>query len=311
MFGGHFLNHMQSNSLKYSLLSVITFIIFGLTPIYWVLLSHIDSHLILFHRGLWTFLVLSPCIFYKSNFRQVAQLLKMHWHYFLLSAAFISLNWFTFVYSVNHGHFFEASLAYFISPLISIVLGFFLLKETIKPKQWIAVIFATLSIIYLLIAKGIFPKFALVIGVSFAMYGIMGRRLQAPPILRLMIESFIISTFFMCFLKAPGELLGGFLSYEGATQLLLATTGVITAFPLMMYIVSVKNVKFTTIGIFSFILPTVGFLVGVFYFKDALDREKLISIILIWVAVLLYISELLFPKKVEPTLQPVAVEIEE
>ncbi len=286
-----------SNRLKYLIMTIASFLTFGFLSIYWSLLKHVESDTILLHRSLWTFLTLIPCVIYNKNYKTVLSSLRASWKYFIISSLFIATNWLTFIYAVNNDYVFEASLAYFISPLITILLSFFFLKESINGRQGFAILLALLSIAYLLIAKGIFPKYALLIGCSFSLYGLLGRKIQAATDVRLIVESFFVSVCLLFFLQSPQGLLMHFQEATISTRLFLVFSGLVTIVPMSLFIIAAKNVKFTTVGVLSFILPSMVFLVGIFYFHETIDREKLISIILIWIGVGLYIFDLLFPKK--------------
>lgn len=285
-------NSSQSVSFKHYGIGISSFVIFGFLPIFWSLLRHVDSYTILFHRCFWTLLTLLPFALYKSDYKEVISSLKKKWPYLCLSSVAVAINWFTYIYAVNTNHVFEASLAYFISPLISLLLGFFLLKETLSRKQIAAVLLASLAILYLLIAKGIFPKYALIIGFSFSCYGLLGRKIPSPVFIRLIVESFLATLLFILFFRSPRVLFNSFVNFDLSTQSYLILSGLVTIVPLTLYIKAAKYLPFSTTGILNFILPTIIFLVGLVYFRETLDRDKLITILLIWLGVGIYVADL-------------------
>jgi len=286
----------DSHSIRYLSLTILSFIIFAAVTIYWSFLKHIDSYYILFHRCIWTFLSLLLIVLLRKKEQSLLQFFKKSGVFFCLSAASLATNWFTYIYAVNQGHFFEASLAYFISPLFSVAFGCLFFKETLRKKQIVAILIALMAIIYLLISKGTIPKYALVIGVSFSLYGLLSRKIHSSAFMRLMLESLIIVVVLLI-LQSPLDFFRHFISQDVETQWLLVGCGAVTTIPLLMYIACVKKVKFSTIGILSFLLPTLIFLMGILYFKESLDKEKLLAILLIWMSVGLYIYDLLAPAK--------------
>lgn len=281
-----------SSSMKHYGIALTSFLLFGILPIFWSLLGHIDSRVILFHRCFWTFLTLLPLALYTCRFKDVWVSLQKAWPYLALSTIAISINWFTYIYAVNTNHFFEASLAYFISPLITLVLGCVLLKESLTKKQLVAVLLAFAAILYLLIAKGIFPKYALIIGSSFSCYGILGKKIPTHPFVRLIVESFCATLLLLLIFLSPSDLLNEFIHLDLPTQSYLILSGAVTMLPLSLYIVAAKNLRFSTFGILNFIIPTIIFLEGLVYFHEKIDRDKLIALVLIWVAVSVYIMDL-------------------
>lgn len=274
------------------LFSCLAFLGFSLLAIYWSFLGHVNSYVVLFHRCLWTFVALVPFLFYKSAFKEFPELLRRSWRPLLASTFFVTLNWLTYIYAITHHHVFEASLAYFISPLISIGLAYLFLKETLRLKQLVAIGIATCGILYLILAKGVVPKYALIIACSFAAYGILGKKIGGSPILRMSVESLLGTLFLGCFFTAPKEVVAHFITVSPSTQGLLLFSGIASVVPMTLYILAAKRLKFSTVGILSFLLPTFLFLLGIFYFQQSVDFEKMVAMMLIWVAVLLYVSDL-------------------
>lgn len=287
----------SQNSFKYLWMIVISFIMMGFVPIYWALLSHVNSYTVLIHRSVWTSLSILPFLILNGNYRTLLPALKKSWPFLLLSTFFIAINWLTYIYAISQHYLFEASLAYFIAPLISIVLGLVFLKESVSIRQSFAVLLAVLAIVFLLISKGIIPKYALIVAISFSFYGLLGKKIDTSPVTRMFIESCLLTVFLFIFFCNPSQFCSVFFTFDFATKLYLILSGAVTFIPMSLYILSVKQVKFATAGILSFILPTVIFLVGIIYFHEQVDRHKLFSIFLIWGGVGLYILDLLKMKK--------------
>lgn len=276
---------------------VLSFLIFGSLTIFWSLLHQVDCPIILFHRALWTFLFALPINVMNRNYKLIIPIIKKKWFYLFLSSLMISINWYTFVYAVNANYIFEAGLAYYISPIITVFLSFLLLKEKLTQRQCLAIVLASSAILYLIISKNIVPKYALVIGLSFSLYGILGRKIQTPPILRIMLETFSMTLLFLFLFKNPKELHIIFLHFDFQTKILCILSGLLTLIPMFLYILATKQMPLTTLGVLNFLLPTVVFFISIFYFHEPIDREKFITILWIWVGIALYISELFRIKK--------------
>lgn len=277
--------------------AIIAFCIFGFMPIYWSSLSHVDSTLILFHRSFWIVCSLTPYLIWKSRLKKtyfvnLGILLKKNWKYLLLSSLAISINWLGYIYSINHGHVIEAGLAYYLSPLLTIILSLVFLKESMSKKQWIAIACMFLAIFYLLVAKGIFPKFAFTIGISFSIYGILSRLLQFPILERMLLETFLIALFLGVFVIDPFLIHKEFMLSSHLTQGLLVSAGLVSMVPIFLYIACTKLLKFSTIGILSFILPTQILILSIFYFQTPWEIENILCMSLLWPSIGLYIFDL-------------------
>ncbi len=284
-------------ALKNYGLTVSSFVVLGLMPIYWSKLHQVDSYTIFFHRCFWTFITLIPILIYKRDFRVFFSQFCKQWPYLILSSVSIAINWCTYIYALNNNHIFEGSLGYFLAPFSSVFLGFLFLREKLRQKQIIAIVVALLAIVYLMIAKNIFPKYAIFIACSFSVYGMLGRFIQISVVNRMAFDGLLVSLLFVIFFQSPHALWSGFHQYESATQLLLILSGLVTILPLALYIVAVKHIPLSTVGILGFIIPTLGFLLCIFYFHEAIDRAKATAIGLIWISVGLYIADLYRPQE--------------
>ena len=278
-------------------LAVASFVFFGLLPIYWSKLHRVDSYTILFHRCFWTFITLIPILIYKRDFRAFFSQLHKIWPYLILSSVSIAINWGAYIYALNNNHIFEGSLGYFLAPFVSVFLGFLFLREKLSRKQIVAISVAFLAIVYLMIAKNIFPKYAIIVACSFSVYGMLGRFIQTSVVNRMVFEGLLVSLLFVIFFQSPHALWIGFHQYESATQLLLILSGLVTILPLSLYVLAVKRIPFSSVGILGFIIPTLGFLLCIFYFHEAIDLEKAIAIGIIWISVGLYIADLYQPQE--------------
>lgn len=280
---------------------VFAFVLFGIMPLYWASLRMVPSKIILLHRAIWVFLGLLPYIIIRSDFYRVYYLIKKNWHYLLISSGALGANWFGYIYAINHGFVIEAGLAYYIAPILSIALSLFFLKETVGKRQIGALFLVLIAIVFLLISKGVIPKYSLLIGISFALYGILSRVMVFPAVERLAIESLVVFITLSLLVQNPIESYKQFCVYPWNIQALLIGTGITTIISFGLYIVSVSLVKFATVGILGFILPTIIFALGLFYFHEPLDQSTLTALLIIWTGIGIYISALCKPSKKEKT----------
>lgn len=276
---------------------IFAFVIFGIMPLYWASLRSVPSKIILLHRAIWVFLGLFPYIIFRSDFYKLYYLIKKNWHYLLISSGALGANWFGYIYAINHGFVIEAGLAYYIAPILSIALSLFFLKETVGKRQMGALFLVLFAIVFLLISKGVIPKFSLLIGISFALYGVLSRVMVFPAVERLALESLVIFIVFGILVQNPIESYKQFCGYPWNIQALLIGTGVTTIVSFGLYIASVSLVKFATVGILGFILPTIIFALGLYYFHEPLDKHTLIALVIIWTGIAIYISALCKPSK--------------
>jgi chloramphenicol-sensitive protein RarD len=274
-------------------IAALAFMLLGLMSIYMSLLSHIECSLILLFRNVWVVITLLPYLLLKSDFKLLFAQVKRFFPYLLLSTTAVAINWLCFIYAVNNNHIFETSLAYYISPVISVLLAFIVLREPLTPRQIITVILISLAIAYLLIVKGVLPQYALLIAGSFAFYGFISKSIPIEPFERMAIENLLMSFIFFFIIETPAGLFTQFISYDSTTQLVLAFLGLTTVVTTGLYIVSSDRLQFALVGVLSFILPTVVFVVGIFYFEESIDIDKGIVISLIWSGVAFWIYDLL------------------
>ncbi len=274
---------------KYYLMAICAYVLVGFLPIFWDLLRDTKSYMILMHRCVWTFVFLLPVVLLTCPFKGLVESLRRDFFYLLLSSCFIGINWFTYIYAVNHQNVIEASLAYFIAPLITVFLSSVFLKEKTSSLQKIAVILACASILFLIVAKHVFPKFGLMIGGSFSLYGLMGRKIRSNVISRICTETFLLTVLFFLVFQSPIAFVQDFVHFDFSKIILLLCSGVLTITPFFLLNTSIKHLPYSTVGILGFIIPTLIFLVGVVYFHEKMDRDKLHTILFIFLSVGFYI----------------------
>jgi chloramphenicol-sensitive protein RarD len=208
------------------------------------------------------------------------------------SAALISINWLLYVWAVNNGHTVEASLGYFINPLLNVVLGVVLLHERLNRAQWLAVALAALGVLYLTVATAHPPWIALALAASFGTYGLIRKVVNVDSVPGLATETLLLAPFAVTFL-AWCELRGsGALGHASAgINALLVGSGLITALPLALFAYGARLIPYSTIGIVQYIGPTLQFLIGVFVFHEAFTAERAVGFVMIWAALAIYAAD--------------------
>ena len=200
----------------------------------------------------------------------------------------IGSNWIIYIWAVNAGFIIETSMGYFISPLVSVFLGVFFLDEKLRRMQWLAVCIAGAGVLAMTVIYGQFPWISLYLAGSWGMYGFLRKKSPLASIEGLTLDTALLSLpvlAFLTFLTATGN--GSFLK-DWPTSLLLAGSGVISALPLVVYVVAARLVSLSMIGILQYIYPTLLFVVGAFIFNEPLSAAKMTGLIFIWIALAIY-----------------------
>ncbi|MDX3935311.1 EamA family transporter RarD [Stenotrophomonas sp.] len=276
-------------------ITAFTFTLWGLVPVYWHLLKAVPSQQIIAHRIIWStvlvvaWLLLSNGLgWWKAIAAQPRALPTL-----ALSSVAIAFNWGLYIWAINAGHVIETSLGYFINPLVSVVLGVVVLKERLRRLQWLAVGCAALGVAWLTFDAGTPPWIALGLACSFGLYGLLRKMISVDPVAGLGMESLYL------FLPAIGFALwsenghgGAFFSGWGwRNDALLIFGGAVTALPLIGFAYGVKRIPLSLVGILQYIAPSIGLLLGVFFFREPFDMAKAVGFAAIWTGLLLFIGD--------------------
>lgn len=280
--------------MKKGVFSVISaYAMWGFFPIYFKFLHSAPALQIMTHRVVWSFIVLFLVVIMRGQFKQLLKSLTPRILLLYFSAgAILALNWYTYVWGVNAGYIIETSLGYFINPLVSVLLGVLILKERLRPFQWIPVTLAAGGVTYLTIEHGSIPWIALVLAISFGTYGLLKKIAPLKSIEGLSLETagiFLPALGFLLFSEFNGS--GAFGHISPVTTFLLAFSGIVTAIPLIFFAYGTPKVPLTTIGILQYLAPTIQFLIGVFIYNESFSFHQLIGFSIIWIALILYSFE--------------------
>ena len=264
------------------------YLLWGLFPLYWPLLKPASAYEIVAHRAIWTLVFcLVVLAFHKKLRRTISRIREPKIFFGLLAtSALISVNWIVYIWATNAGHVVEASLGYYINPLVIIAFGVLLLKEKMRIGQWVAVGIATVGVAVLTIDYGRLPWIALALAISWGSYGVIKKVLDLGALEGLTIEtmlSFIPYATFLLILQSNGN--GQFGRHWGLS-LLLISAGAITAIPLLLFNGSTTRLPYTVIGLLQYITPTIQFSIGVWVRHEEMSAARWAGFAIIWCALI-------------------------
>ena len=270
------------------------FVFWGLSPLYWKPISHISAPQILAHRVLWSIPVLLLLLTLRRQWPEVRAVLtdRRTTGALALSAALVAINWFIFIWAMVVDRILEASLGYYINPLVSVFLGFVVLRERLRVGQWIAVGLATLAVVLLTVRFGAPPWIAILLAFSFGFYGLIRKVVRAEPIVGVAIEvAFMtpVALFFLTRWQSSGAL--EFAGESLVTRVLILLAGVVTLIPLIWFSYGARRLQLTTVGLLQFLAPTLQFLLAVLRYGEPFTRTHLAAFGLIWTALAVYTLE--------------------
>jgi chloramphenicol-sensitive protein RarD len=274
--------------------AALAFLFWGLFPLYFHAISEVPPLQILAHRMLWSllFLLIVLAVRRQWGWLQMVRQPRML-GLFAASASLLSINWLIYIWAVNNGHVIEASLGYFINPLVNIMLGYLLLKERLRRPQWLAIGVAALGVLWLAWQAGHVPWIALALAASFGGYGLMRKTAPLGALEGLSFETLVLfplAAGYVIWLSVHGA--NAFINTPStATRLLLMAAGPITAIPLLLFASGARRIPLSVLGLLQYVTPTLQFMLGVWMFHEAFSAERLVGFALIWLALALFALE--------------------
>ena len=286
-----------------SSLSVLgCYVLWGLLPIFWKLLANVDSVYVLAQRVLFSCIFCLAIILLKKNGSSVKNILKSKTERrrYFVCGILISINWGVYILTIAMGKILESSLAYYMNPLFSVVIGALIFKEKLSAVQWISVGLALVGVMISIIAYGNVPYLAIIIGLSFALYGAMKKTIKAESEVSICMETMSVLPLALAFI-VYAQLSGytTFSSLSNTEMLLLAASGAVTSIPLMLFAKGVRKTSITTSGILMYINPTLQLLVGVLIYNEVFTKMNAITFAFVWAAVILFVLDSLNKHKVK------------
>ncbi|QFT90745.1 EamA-like transporter family protein [Bacillus sp. THAF10] len=274
----------------------LSYILWGFLPLFWKLVDDVPAGEILAHRIVWSlvFMLLILVVIRKvPTFTfELKALVTNRKRFFAISLAsiFISINWGLYIWAVNADRVIEASLGYYINPLVSILLAVIVLKEKLSGLQTLSIILAGVGVLVLTISYGTFPWVAIMLAVSFAFYGLIKKMVQVGALVGLAIETLLITPFaliFLTYVHRSADGAGAFGESFGLTALLMFA-GVVTAIPLLLFATGAKRIPLSMVGLLQYFAPTIKLILGVYLFNEPFTNAHLIAFTCIWSALAIY-----------------------
>ena len=276
---------MSKNKLGL-LFGISAYSLWGAFPLYWPLLEPANPLEIVSHRAVWTlvfcFIVLAATKALKSTLATLKR--PMVAVKLFLTSMLISINWLVYIWATNNEHVVEASLGYYINPLIIIGFGVIFLKEKMRPLQWASVAIASIGVLVLTVDYGRLPWIALALAISWGSYGLIKKQLGLGALEGLAIETLISSVFYLAYLLYIGNQGTGQFGHSWGLTALLISAGAVTAIPLLLFNGSTNRLPFTTIGLLQYITPTLQFSIGVWVLNEDMPTARWIGFLIIWAA---------------------------
>ncbi len=278
-------------------IAVAAYVAWGLMPLYWHVLKAVPAMQIMAHRVVWSALFVCGWLGFKYGRGWVRETLSRPRAapMLALSGVLIAFNWGLYIWAVNAGHVVESALGYFINPLLSVMLGVFVLKERLNRTQWASVTIAAIGVLWLTISYGSFPWIALSLAASFGIYGLVRKLLGVPPVRGLGVENLYLlvpALAFLAWTEATGQ--GHLIAHGDAASwgigvaALLVFGGVLTALPLIGFAAAVQRIPYSLVGLLQYISPTLQLLVGVLVLHEPFGHDRAIGFGFIWIALALY-----------------------
>ncbi len=277
--------------------------VWGAFPIYFKTLGHVPALEVLAHRVLWSAVLLVGLILaqgqwsaLRAEFRDPRRLC-----FYLVTALLISGNWLLYIWAVQHGRILEASLGYYINPLVNVLLGVLFLRERLNPRQWSAVALAAAGVLVLVVGHGVLPWISLTLALSFGGYGLLRKKAGHAATLGLCVETVLLAPLALVFLAGLAARGGGALGgANGQTDLLLLAAGPVTVAPLLLFLQATRLLRLSTVGLIQYLTPTLQFLLAVALYREPFTPIHLAAFGCIWLALALYSIDAWFGYRPRP-----------
>jgi chloramphenicol-sensitive protein RarD len=281
----------RNESLSGLLAGGSAFLIWGLAPIYWKVISHVPTLETITHRIVWSFIFLLPVICLQGQWKIFINTFKsfgtIKWLF--VTTLLVASNWFLFIWAVNNDMILQASLGYYINPLVNVLFGIVFLQERLRKFQIIAVMIAATGVLYLTWQYGSFPYIAIILAVTFALYGLIRKKLNLNPAVGLAVETLILTIpgfIYLAWLEKTGT--ATLFHADYITDIFLICTALVTALPLLLFNMGVKRLRLATVGFLQYLGPSLMFILAVFAYGEPLSVHQLIAFIFIWTALVVY-----------------------
>ena len=256
----------------------------GLIPIYWKLLYTSSALEILAHRMMWSMVFVFGLLAVQKRLNEILELLKSSKNIWLLlcTASLLGCNWFVYIYAVNTGQIIEASLGYYINPLLNVLMGFIFLRERLNFFQCMALGLSALGVLNFFWDFGSMPWIALSLSSTFALYGLVRKVIPVKPLVGLLVESVLLAPLAIIMISIWMIDGSGSFGKQWETDLLLIGAGVVTSLPLLWFVNAAKRLRYTTMGFFQYLSPSLNLVLGIFLYNETFTEAHIITFSLIW-----------------------------
>ena len=266
------------------LYAFLTYGSWGLLPIYWKMLYTASALEILAHRMLWSMVFVFGLLAVLKRLNEILELFKSSKNIWLLlfTALLLGCNWFVYIYAVNTDQIIEASLGYYINPLLNVLMGFIFLRERLNFLQYIALGLAVLGVLNFLWDFGSLPWIALSLSSTFTLYGLLRKVIPVKPLVGLLIETVLLAPMAIIMISIWMIEGSGSFGKQWETNLLLIGAGVVTSLPLLWFVNAAKRLRYTTMGFFQYLSPSLNLVLGIFLYNEPFTQAHIITFSLIW-----------------------------
>lgn len=286
------MNHARRTGMMAAL---STYLIWGILPLYWNLLARAEANEILAHRIVWSFFFMVIVLIVTKrwqSFKEDCRALcadKKRGAILLMAAFVISLNWLTYIWAVNHDHVIDTSIGYYINPLMSVLFGIVFFRERISGLKKISLLLAAIGIVLMTYQLGKLPWVAVMLAVSFSVYGALKKQLHLNPFSSITLETMLMMPFAVPYI---GILMASPVNHFSLATpdlaLFLMGTGVVTAVPLVLFSYGANLLPLNVLGFFQYISPTIGLLLGIFFFHESFGMAQISALGFVWAAIVLF-----------------------
>ncbi|MCJ8339644.1 MAG: EamA family transporter RarD [Pseudomonadales bacterium] len=286
---------MQKTEFKQGVIyALAAYVMWGFAPLYFKLLDQVPAPEILMHRIIWSFALLFLLVLVSGQLEQVLQLLKKpkKLAVLLVTAVLVAFNWLVFIWAVNSDQILEASLGYFINPLLNVALGMIFLNERLPRLQLFAVALAACGVVIQLLVFGSIPWVSLVLAGSFGVYGLIKKKVQLKAITGLFVETAILLPLALLYWLQLDSDSSDFSDNSLRLNVTLICAGVITSLPLLAFAAAAVRIPYYMMGLFQYIGPSMMFVMAITLFGEVLDATKLTTFAFIWLALIIFVFDI-------------------
>ena len=282
---------IDTEQRKGAIFACLAFFMWGLAPIYFKIIQHVSAFEILMHRVIWSVMFLILVVSMLNYWNKIKRILIQPKLILMLvvTSTLLGFNWGLFIWAINNNHMLDASLGYYINPLLNVLLGMVFLNERLRKLQGAAVALAFTGVLLQLISFGSFPVVAFSLATSFALYGLLRKKLQVDALPGILIEALILLPVALTYwwLMVPTET-SNLPANDWLTNALLVSAGIVTTLPLLCFTGAAKRLQYTTLGFFQYIGPSLMFILAVVFYGEVFDAERVITFACIWSALAIF-----------------------